>query len=503
MAEYIKITILCKWCYDTAMKRMIWVLLWTCCILGAVILRVYHLGDQSYWLDEAYSIQLAEAITEHGYPILDSGEIVWRSPLYHYMLAIPYKVFDDNEIAMRMLSVVFGLAAVLVVSMLAKQWFTTRAVYCTAVLMSFSYLQIAWSRQARMYMLLELCYWLTIVLFVRWLQRAKPGFPWWIIAAVATILSHEFGWFILPTLILLYWLQSKPLQRNTSLTFVITYVGYLACVVLGVTIGVHLLSYHGALVNYWQHYIHFIAEHYFLIVLLAAIGIWVYIQRTTQQYNILFLSGILLMGFGIFSYAVPLLHYRYVLFLMPALYILAAVALERISQVRWLGLPLVIICMIMLFATHLQWKPQTAYTLESDAPDSVFSYKSITPQPDFKSAYNFIEYKALEHEAPDILLTPYPFITSRYSSYQDSFVIPVDTLGSRPSVTGTEVYSGLPYLTLDTLKTITNTQHGIILLDTFATLRGDHEMISYITSEFEEIYTSEFNQWSRVHLYQF
>lgn len=47
-------------------------------ILGIFIfwggfLRLHNLGVQSLWIDEGYTINAAQGVLDHGYPILDSG----------------------------------------------------------------------------------------------------------------------------------------------------------------------------------------------------------------------------------------------------------------------------------------------------------------------------------------------------------------------------------------------------------------------------------------------
>ncbi len=158
----------------------------------AVTLRLYQLAAPSYWLDEGFSVTIARAIVGRGVPLLDSGEFIWRSPLYHYALAAVVTLAGDGEWATRLLSVILGLAVILVLTVCAERWFGRTVAAITFVLVSFSSWEIVWSRQARMYLALQLLFWLAVLVYTRWWQTRRDG---WlvIVTSAAALATHEFA----------------------------------------------------------------------------------------------------------------------------------------------------------------------------------------------------------------------------------------------------------------------------------------------------------------------
>jgi mannosyltransferase len=120
--------------------------------LGAV-LRIVKLSSESLWLDEAFSI-----FTSHeSLPVIvqETSKDV-HPPLYYFALHYWLQVFGDSEFAVRFLSVLFGLAAILVIYKLASILFDRTTGLFAAILLAWSHFNIEYSQEARMYELLAL-----------------------------------------------------------------------------------------------------------------------------------------------------------------------------------------------------------------------------------------------------------------------------------------------------------------------------------------------------------
>jgi len=61
--------------------------------------RIYFLGFQSFWIDEAFSVNAASGILEHGYPLLDSGKVYSRDILNTYLIAGFMGIFGETHFA--------------------------------------------------------------------------------------------------------------------------------------------------------------------------------------------------------------------------------------------------------------------------------------------------------------------------------------------------------------------------------------------------------------------
>lgn len=490
--EYTKKRILCKRCYYNSMikKVSMWVVLVVVSV-WATVLRVYGITQQSYWIDESYSITLAKAIVQHCYPLLDSGAVIWRASVYHYILAGITSIFEEGYLATRIFSIIIGVLTIFLIAYLAKVWFSKSAAVVTLMLMTFSYWEIAWSRQARMYMVFQFCFWLTLFLFERW-QRQRVHWIWPTLLAMITISIHQLGWVLIGCMAIWMVIQRYKRKPVHLLPLVIPFT----MVIVGCVSSVALVSYLSTdigLVNYWNHYIHFLWREHSLVLVISLITICISLYKKSNTI-VLWLSGVFLLSLGVISYSVPLLEYRYLFFVLPVLYLLTAYSISLIPK---LYIQIVVVVLIIVSSSFVII-PRTYYPLESDEPTSRFNYKSITPQPNFESTYGVIaEYN------PEVLITPYPTI-SRLYGMQDTAAIYVDLTGTISQAATMELYTGVPFIDIDKLSSLTEQgQTGVIMIDFFAEQRMDADLRAYIETHFQEVYTNTSGAYSRVTLYSF
>ncbi|MDP3970979.1 MAG: glycosyltransferase family 39 protein [bacterium] len=463
-------------------------------LFWAIFLRLYYISDQSVWMDEAYSLAIAQDIVEQGYPLAGSGEVVWRSPMYHFLLAGATYFRGDAILAGRLLSVLLGIATIIVISIIAKYWFSNRVAIITFVVMSFSYWEIAWSRQVRMYMLLQLLFWLALFLYDCWLQGKKKLLIWMMIITILTIMTHQFGYLVIFAFILLVVIK-KLFNSSLKPGYLVTiFVSTILGMIISSVILVRIFFYNGPLVNYWNHYSNYIMNEQLALIILAVFGIWLLIKRGKVE-QALWLSAIFLVGFGVLSYAVPLLHYRYLFFLFPAVVMLTAVAVDWLLSRSYLGWAVVVIFTVAY--SGFVFLPQSNYALESDSNDSYLSYKSFTPQPDFKSAYEF-----LSNQQVDALITPYPAITRLYSTNLDDYSLYVDPTGRDDIMPEREIYTGVEYIDAETFEKMNIGEKNVyVLIDTLAKYRLSNSLLEMI-EESKQVYRTDSGPWSELILYR-
>lgn len=483
-------------------KKLFWVAIVAIVAFG-IFLRFYGVTQESFWIDEGYSIAISQAIADHGYPLLDSGSTSWRSPLFHYPLATLVALFGPSELATRGFSILLGLASIGLLGYIATRWFSIRTGFFMVILMSIGYWEIAWSRQARMYMMLQFVFWLAMLLFERFLYtdaRKKYIIPLLLLIPVL-YLTHQFGVFIVVAYVLGY-LIYRALQKSWKpVLFLLSYIVGLLLMLTLVLIAIALTSLFPVPVQYWDHYTHFVGAEYTVLLFLAVIGILFAIKQN-KRFVVLWLVAVLFTGVGVLSYGIALLQYRYLFFLMPGVLLLAAYALDRLSRMKWfIGAPLILIAFgVALWNQEIVLFPQVHYPLESDSRGSQLVYKSFTPQPDFQTAYQFIEERN-----PEILLTPYPMITRLYLDREDDQIIYIDLSGTGRAESYThEVYTGLPFITQDMMESyIQNGQNGLILLDFFAEKRMDSLLLAYIQEHSTVLVSIDRSPWSTARLYEF
>lgn len=159
---------------------------WVCpaaLFLLALGVRLYRIGAESIWLDEATSLFVARQ------SLLDV--IAWTArdihpPLYYLLLHL-WRAFGESEAALRSLSALAGAASVAVLYLLGRRLFDRRTGAIAALLLAFAPLHVWYSQQARMYTWLGLWMILAAYLLVLALEEHRIGY--WLALAVVNALA--------------------------------------------------------------------------------------------------------------------------------------------------------------------------------------------------------------------------------------------------------------------------------------------------------------------------
>jgi 4-amino-4-deoxy-L-arabinose transferase-like glycosyltransferase len=409
-------------------------------LLVAALLRGYQLATPSYWMDEGFSINTAQQFWQ---------QFTWvRSPLYHSLLGLVGWASHWNIWALRGVSVVLGLLMIAAGYYAAKRWFNERTALWFSILLAVVSLEVAWSRQVRMYILLQLCIWLALYCYYQWRHHQLKWY-WLVLFILTTIGSHEFGW-----MVFLFIVWYECLQRFKVL-YPLVVVGSLVVVY----IGYHIVFPNAPYINYWWQYWHWMLTNYSLLLSLAALGI-----ATHPQYSKL-LNWLVIVWVGwvvCLSFIVPLLQYRYLFMTFPILLLLSALGLHWLWKQHWAGRIIVCILLgIMIWQHTITVIPQAFYPLESDSVSSPFAYKSVTPQPNFQAGYQFVHEYQTEH--PDTqVATPYGELFRLYSGHDPDQLIFLNLTGGE--------YSDIPS---DYNEASLATGGTLLFVDEFAEWRMD------------------------------
>jgi uncharacterized membrane protein len=157
--------------------------------LGAA-LRFWHLGSQSFWFDESYTVDLVHRGLGDMLSTIPHTE---STPPLYYLLAWTWaKLFGTSEAGLRSLSALIGTATVPLAWSAAKALFRDRAQagLIDAALTAVNPWFVWYSQEARSYTLLVFTVALTLVFLAR--RRTIA----WAIAAVLALLTHYFAGFI-------------------------------------------------------------------------------------------------------------------------------------------------------------------------------------------------------------------------------------------------------------------------------------------------------------------
>ena len=425
-----------------------------CLLAFAFVLRAYDLGVPSLWMDEAITAEAAKGVLAHGVPILPSDEPYHRGLLNTYLVAASFKLFGVTELAGRLPSVLFGTATVLTVYWLGTAIGGRRVGLIAATIMTFSTLDIAWSRQARMYAQLEFFVWASLLaahLFVQrmtWRRGAVLA-----LLTVAAVLSHEFA-IILPLLLLVFFLLSSPgVGRLLSAELPGRVIAFAAILPALAAVVLTMLKLRiidmGRVIqteaNYSGQYYRVLDEELGLVLYMAVAGVFVLSIRRWRTGLFLLLTAVL--PFYALSFHVFLFASRYIHFFMPAFALAAAFwpdFLVRAYQ-RYAGaddgprrslVPDALLAALLLVALvaseQFTFSPRAHYDL---------GYRA--PQPAFKEAAAIVRTRFKEGDVVVAAWTPLAqFYLGRVDYW---FAFDVAGLGIDYNIakdTGREIYTG-------------------------------------------------------------
>src|SRR5687767_2013455 len=165
-------------------------------LLLALLLRLHHIGRESYWFDEIASVRIVKQDTAAMFSSIKWDE---RIPPLHYVILHGWvRVFGDSEASMRVPSALAGTAAVWAVYRLASQLFGGSVGLVAALLMAVSRAQIVYSQEARAYSLLVLLAVLSCDAFVRLIrQPTRRRELVYVVVSALLLYSHLYGVFAL------------------------------------------------------------------------------------------------------------------------------------------------------------------------------------------------------------------------------------------------------------------------------------------------------------------
>src|SRR4030043_2361345 len=166
----------------------------------AIILRLISL-NQSFWLDETTSGYVARDFN-FGQIIKGFAPGDFHPPFYYLLLRGWGLLFGFSEVALRSLSVVFGIGSVWIIYKIAKE-FGLKHPELASLLLATSGLYIYFSQEARMYILASFLVLLSFLFFVKILKKGRAGdYVGFAISLGLCTMTH----YLTLTMIPVYWL---------------------------------------------------------------------------------------------------------------------------------------------------------------------------------------------------------------------------------------------------------------------------------------------------------
>lgn len=168
-------------------------------LVVAAGLRLYRLGEESVWLDEAFTWYfVSEKYTTVELLLVAPTEDV-HPPLYYVLMDLWVSVAGVSESALRFPSAVFGVASVGLLYLLGVKLFDRTTGWIAAALLALSTFHLYYAQEARMYTLLTTLTLVSFYFFVDLLDGAEHGrlsIAGYVVATALLAYTHVFGAFV-------------------------------------------------------------------------------------------------------------------------------------------------------------------------------------------------------------------------------------------------------------------------------------------------------------------
>jgi len=311
-------------------------------LVFAFILRLSSLGNAPLWVDESISANTAKAITEKGIPEFSSGYIDERAYAFHYIQAF-FLLFGINDFTVRLISALFGLLTIILAYLIGKEYSKSGGLIAAAFTALF-YLEVFYSRQARMYQMFQFFFFLTLYLLYK--SKEKP------ILLIPTIVSffiaydtHLAGLILAPFIILHILIYNKKYWYSCILPAIPLIIKLIPASNLSTGVS-------ESTINYASTYFSFTYSIIYLLIL-ASIGlIWAFAKKKRLTLFILLPSLALLVG--IFTLEVFAFRYSY-FFVFPIVFyssILLAFLYDKYGKMILIPIIILILVPSNLFYPH-------------------------------------------------------------------------------------------------------------------------------------------------------
>ena len=159
--------------------------------LIGMALRVFHIGAQSLWLDELFSVLVSRRDLAGVINGTMQGDT--NPPLFAVLLHIALQ-FGSDETAARLTSFILGLACIPVMYLLACELFDRQVAQIACMMLALNPLHIFYAQEARMYALLAFCELTAFIFFARaWRSGGVLNWAAFSIATACAFYAHNLA----------------------------------------------------------------------------------------------------------------------------------------------------------------------------------------------------------------------------------------------------------------------------------------------------------------------
>lgn len=325
-------------------------------VIIAAGLRLYHLTYQSLWYDELHSVIGAS-------PANDISTIIEyckkdQPPAFFILLHYWFKLFAYNDYYARLLAAIIGIAGVVAIFFMGKELSNTRTGLLASFITALNWFHLYYSQEVRFYGLLFLLTTLSFLYLIRSARNSTiVNLILYILSSVTLLYTHYFGMVVMVTQLLIFiWLIcSKQLERKTLLYGMVAGIS----IILAFVPWIPTVWRDNDLPTYWigmpdydfllTYYYIYMGHNKYLVRLFAIFGLML-LYTVFFNNNSRIIEGknwtirqafIFLMLWTGLSYLFPLiysiikmpmLHERYTIIALPAIFIMIAAGFSSINS---------------------------------------------------------------------------------------------------------------------------------------------------------------------------
>lgn len=352
--------------------------------------------NYSFWTDEASTARFARGILENGIPkITLTGYKENSYYVTHYLTALSFRLWGQNELAARLPEVFLGTLLILIIYCVGRKVFNDYVGFGAALLTTVSYIQIAWSRQARGYVILEVFFLFSLYFLYKIKTSSKPiNYLLLSLFLLLSIWTHTLGFILIP--ISLTYLVVSGIAKNILKTRWI-----LLGLVLLILVLILFTNLQSALNFIWSktiprvikgenflfYYHSLFWRQYSLISFLSFLGfllLWLKGKKET-----FWLFGVpLFVYFFTAIFLLPVPFEKYILPIFPLFYLLASSGLYEIAALfsknyfRRLLAFFLLLVFILVNGNKFSLTPRSFYSLNFDMRE--------IPEIDYKGIYEIV-----------------------------------------------------------------------------------------------------------------
>jgi mannosyltransferase len=348
-----------------------------CAILFlGLFLRLINI-NQSLWLDEAINVVFAQRSNFLEY-LLNYLIGDFHPPAHFAILWIWTHIFGYSELAVRLPSVIFGVATIYITYLIARQYSETVG-RISAMLLAVAPLHIYYSQEARPYSLAAFAVTLCSLFFLKFLKsnsfKIRVGFA---LAAALVLYSDYVSYFIFPSQIIFLLIHQKKRISVYLGSLVLSFIFFIPWLFIfpsqlknGIETSNQVSGWKDVVggtnlkeaVLLWAKTIFgritFENKLVYGAILGATSALNLYIltkskkEITKLEYPFLWFIIPPILAF-LFSFIIPVFSYFRFIFILPAFYILLSLGVEKISKkMKWAIIGLILIIQIGFSFTYL------------------------------------------------------------------------------------------------------------------------------------------------------